>query len=206
MICMAIRYIYTFWLSVQPKHGLKSPDFFNFSSVIQTPLISCSFVSMRSRTTITRAQNSALDKRENNNTTSARIASYLCSTVIISQENQETRNFLCWFFWHGPILSRVSVSAISSHSRPSPPFFHCWCVFSSTWHFLVFAFTSHKRRRRMRKASCEITSDWVGIWNLVPEYVGSVWSVEVTNLNDWHVYISNCIQEWMLTHKMALAE
>lgn len=38
---------------------LKSPDFFIFSWVIQIPFTSCSFVSMRSRTTTTRAANSA---------------------------------------------------------------------------------------------------------------------------------------------------
>lgn len=43
---------------VQPVNALKSPDFFIFSSVIHMPLISFSFVSMRSRTMMTRALNS----------------------------------------------------------------------------------------------------------------------------------------------------
>jgi len=162
--------------------GLKSPDFFIFSAVIQTPLISCSLVSILSRTTITLAQNSA-SKRKHDKAKKDIPANHQVQFLMWVNRwigwfdydlthkpwgrmlfcwephelFQETRSFLCSFFWLGPSLSKVSAKAISNHSRPSPPFFHCSWVLASTWHLLVFGLTSHRRRSRIRRASWEIT-------------------------------------------------
>lgn len=68
---------------------------------------------------------------------------------------QKTVSFLCWLL-SGPTFWSASTKAISSHSLSSPPRTYCSRVFTSTWHFLVFAFSSQSLLRRIRRASCDM--------------------------------------------------